>query len=343
MSTVYLNAASHGLPSTETLNRMRDFAALEAQIGPLAAAEQTADEIMSVDRAAADLIGAKAKDVAIASTTTATWVGLAIRTVKPGQKVLVAAQEWGDNIRVLEALRAQVIALPLSNDLSPWQDALQKDVAAICAPLVSSISGAHLPVEKLGALPRPEGCALIVDAAQALGQVPVDITALGADAVVGTCRKWLRGPRGTSLLWRSPKSEAQFPMAALRPNDSNLMLRLGLGMALKQVLTLGMDRIQSELRTRRDTIVNAAKDIGIQPWAPLKTGAVCLAVPEALKTSVFTALRTAGVVAKFPAPDRDEPLGPACPPDHVPLRFSPHLYTTDAQIDMAMAALRTAL
>lgn len=159
MSTVYLNAASHGLPSAETLTRMRDFAALEAQIGPLAAAEQAADEVMSVDRAAADLIGAKAKDVAVASTTTASWVGLAIRAVKPGQKVLVAAQEWGDNIRVLKTLGAQVIALPLSNDLSPWQDALQENVAAICVPLVSSISGAHLPVEKLGALPRPEGCA----------------------------------------------------------------------------------------------------------------------------------------------------------------------------------------
>lgn len=343
MSAVYLNAASHGLPSAETLARMHDFAASEAQIGPLAAAEQAADEIMSVDRAAADLIGAKARDIAIASTTTATWVGLAIRAVKPGQTVLVATQEWGDNIRVLETLGARVIALPLSDDLGPWQDALQEDVAAICVPLVSSISGAHLPVETLGALPRPEGCALIVDAAQALGQVPIDVTALGADAVVGTCRKWLRGPRGTSLLWRSPTSETQFPMAALRPNDGNLMLRLGLGMALKQALTLGMDQVQSELRTRRDAIANAAHGMGVPLWAPLQTGTACLAIPTARKNSIFTALRAAGVVAKFPAPDRDEPLGPAGPPDHVPLRFSPHLYTTFAQIDVAMTAMRAAL
>lgn len=132
-------------------------------------------------------------------------------------------------------------------------------------------------------------------------------------------------------------------MAALRPNDSNLMLRLGLGTALTQALTLGMDQIQSELETRRDAIANAAKDIGIQPWASLQTGGVCLAVPRARKNSVFTALKTAGVVAKFPVPERNEPLGPAGPPDYVPLRFSPHLYTTDAHIDMAMTALRTAL
>jgi selenocysteine lyase/cysteine desulfurase len=93
MSRIYLNAASHGLPSRTTLKRVRAHLDLECEIGPFAAAEQAQDAIAQVYEAAAQFIGAPVEDVALSSTTTATLAGLLPGVVKSRQTVLVAPQE----------------------------------------------------------------------------------------------------------------------------------------------------------------------------------------------------------------------------------------------------------
>lgn len=339
MSRIYLNAASHGLPSRTTLKRVRAHLDLECEIGPFAAAEQAQDAIAQVYEAAAQFIGAPVEDVALSSTTTATLAGLLPGVVKSRQTVLVAPQEWGDNLRVLERLGAVVKVLPHleAGDLSAegWRAAITEDVTAIMAPLVSSITGARIPVEALGAFARPDGCRLIVDAAQALGQVKVDVGTLGADVLVGTCRKWLRGPRTTALAWRSPVMEAVVPMAEFRPNDGNVALQLGLGVALGEAgLCLAL----------RDGAWLAAQEIGLGTWsgAAPETGALCLAIPSARADAVQDALAAAGILVKFANPKRDEPHLSAGPANHVPMRIAAHDYNTDAEIDALTTALRSA-
>jgi len=67
--------------------------------------------------------------------------------------------------------------------------------------LVSCKSGNVLPVREACAIARRAGATSIVDAAQALGQVPVDVRALGADAVVTLGHKWMHGPLATGAFW----------------------------------------------------------------------------------------------------------------------------------------------
>src|SRR3989441_1318876 len=72
---------------------------------------------------------------------------------------------------------------------------------ALLISLVSCKTGDILPVGEACRLAREAGAISIVDAAQALGQVTVDVHALGADAVVTLGHKWLHGPLATGAFW----------------------------------------------------------------------------------------------------------------------------------------------
>jgi selenocysteine lyase/cysteine desulfurase len=79
--------------------------------------------------------------------------------------------------------------------------AIDDGARALVMSLVSCKSGALLPVRAACALARQAGVTTIVDAAQALGQIPVDVQELGADAVVTLGHKWMHGPLATGAIW----------------------------------------------------------------------------------------------------------------------------------------------
>lgn len=99
-------------------------------------------------------------------------------------------RELGDRVRVL----------PYRDDASFLADlaaALADGAAALVLSLVSCKTGKVLPVTAACRMTREAGAVSIVDAAQAAGQIPVDVRAIGADAVVTLGHKWLHGPLAT--------------------------------------------------------------------------------------------------------------------------------------------------
>ena len=85
--------------------------------------------------------------------------------------------------------------------LEEVRGAMRDGARALLISLVSCKSGDVLPVREACRLARDSGAISIVDAAQALGQVPVDVGDLGADAVVILGHKWLHGPLATGAIW----------------------------------------------------------------------------------------------------------------------------------------------
>ena len=55
----------------------------------------------------------------------------------------------------------------------------------------------------VGAIAQREGIPYLLDATQSVGQMPIDVQALKCDYLVSTGRKFIRGPRGTGLLYAS--------------------------------------------------------------------------------------------------------------------------------------------
>ena len=103
-------------------------------------------------------------------------------------------QDRGDRVRVIA----------LHDDerfLADVAQAFADGAQAIVLSLVSCRTGRRLPVEDACRLARDAGAISIVDCAQALGQIPIDVRALGADAAVFLGHKWLHGPLATGAAW----------------------------------------------------------------------------------------------------------------------------------------------
>lgn len=71
----------------------------------------------------------------------------------------------------------------------------------IASSQVSCVSGTRVPARELCALASEHGALSLLDGAQAVGQFPVDVGALGCDFYVGNGHKWLHGPKGTGFLY----------------------------------------------------------------------------------------------------------------------------------------------
>ena len=331
---IYLNACSHGLSDPAVAGRILAYLEREAEIGEVRATAEAESELAGIRADAAALIGADEGRTGLSSSTTVPWEALVLRIGLSGKRVLVAAHEWFSNVHALRALGALIDIVPASEAMDPaaWRARIDDDLAAIFAPMVSSVSGIRYPVEAIGALDRPEDCLFIVDAAQALGQVPVDVSAIGCDALVGTTRKWLRGPCGTGLYWLGCRAQAA---TGLRAGLSGLnpALILGLGQALRLV---GQGVVPTgKLR-------EGVRALGMEPLST-DTGAVTVRIGHDRADAMREAMKRADCIVKWPDPVADEPLSAVTLEEGALLRLSPHAYNTGAELDIALAALATGL
>ncbi len=98
----------------------------------------------------------------------------------------------------------EVVVVPWDGDgarfLARVRDALEPGGALLLSH-VSHKNGAVLPVMEACALARERDTFTILDGAQAVGQVAVDVRAIGCDAYCLLGHKWLHGPLATGALW----------------------------------------------------------------------------------------------------------------------------------------------
>ena len=222
-----LNSASFGEPSARTRDAMRAHLKLEDEFGAIAAREQYDHD--AIRSSAARLIGAAPAGIAFPASTSEGWAKAVLSLPMRGRKALITPWEWGPHGILLERLGLKLEIMPVIGDtdadrqprldLDRIAEMIDTETALVSAPMISSATGIRVDVEALGALARPDGCWFVVDGAQTLGHMPVDVAAIRCDVFAATARKWLRGPAGSAVLAISD--------AALEAMGPNLMPSLG--------------------------------------------------------------------------------------------------------------------
>ena len=129
--------------------------------------------------------------------------------VRPGDHVIATAADHNAVLRPLHALSRRGIA---AVTIVPCDGLGRVDPAAVAAAWrpatrlvacthASNVSGAVQDVAAIAAIAHDRGGLLLLDAAQTLGQMPLDVVAVGADVVAAPAHKWLHGTAGVGLLW----------------------------------------------------------------------------------------------------------------------------------------------
>jgi selenocysteine lyase/cysteine desulfurase len=200
----------------------------------------------------------------------------------------------------------------------------------------------------------------LLDATQAVGQFPIDVSTVGCDMLTGTGRKFLRGPRGTGFLYAGPRALDRLdPFVAeirsatwdggrsftwvdgarrLETWENSYVNVVGLGAAVRQALDIGLDPIGrrstalgARLRTGLAEIGGVTvHDLGRERCAIVTArvaGVPTAEVADALARRAINVSTTVAEHNQFDTEVRDV---------HPLVRLSPHYYNTEAEIDQAI-------
>lgn len=92
-----------------------------------------------------------------------------------------------------------------AQDLSVWDQALADDVHSVFITHVHYNTNKLIAVAEICEIARARGITSIVDIAQSSGVVPIDLQSWRADIVLGSCIKWLCGGPGAGFVWIAPE------------------------------------------------------------------------------------------------------------------------------------------
>jgi len=209
---VYLQTGSLGPTPRPVMDRTIG-AWKELELNPVQFGYGKLEHAMDDVRAqSAALLNCRTEELVLSNCTTEgmNWVAQGL-TFTAGDRVLTTDQEhpggracW-DHVARRYGVVLDIVAIPPGeNDAQAIVDRFAKQVTPRTrvfsfSHLLSS-TGLRMPVAELSALARAHGCIAVVDGAQAVGGIAVDVKALGCHAYATSGHKWLLAPKGTGLL-----------------------------------------------------------------------------------------------------------------------------------------------
>lgn len=240
-----------------------------------------------------------------------------------------------DTERIVDAIDERTAFVSLSHVL--FKSAYIHDVAAICARA------------------RSVGAVTIIDGYQAVGTIPLDVKNLGVDVYVGGCLKWLCGGPGAAFLWVQPDLRSHLTprltgwMSHEQPFDFSPQLErrsdawrflngtpsipalYAARPGLEIINKVGVPAIRAKSMRQTARILELAESRNLRcttPTEPARRGGT-VAIDVAHGYEASQALKQRDVLCDY-RPGAG-------------IRFSPHFYNNDAELDHAVNTLAEVL
>lgn len=331
--------------------------------------------VLDTRRQVAELIGAEDPSRVVFTANGTDALNLALHgLLRPGDHVVTTVAEHNSVLRPLRYLEDQrgVSVTRVRCNATGWVDtqdvreAITPRTRLIAMVHASNVTGALQPVEDVGRLARERGLLYLVDAAQSVGHVPVNVRWIGASVLATSGHKGLMGPLGSGLLYIAPGVEQQLePLrqggtGSLSLDDRqprmlpdkyesgnlNVPAIIGLGAGIAYLRKRGLDEVRRHDMQLTELLIDGLRGIaGVTVYGPLKpeqrVGVVTVTV-NGYEPQILAAMLDASYGVQTRAGAHCAPLM------HVALgttnlggavRFSLGAFSTEAEIRLAIRAV----
>ena len=259
--------------------------------------------MLPLRKATSALLSCEVGDVCVGSSATELLCSLAW-AISPqrGSNIVSCKSSFPSTVypwaRVAEATGAELRLADHDEHLYTEQESLfsliDADTSVVAVSHVEFSTGQRYDLGKLSDAAHSVGALLIVDATQSMGMLPIDAYRSGADAIVSSGYKWLRGTYGAAVGYISPSivSEMNPGLVGFRSHSDLWDLRadrlelsvdasrfefttlhfgaaLGLAAAIDELNEIGMEEVWSHNLALTDLIIEATADLGMGIASPL--------------------------------------------------------------------------
>ena len=307
----YFQTGTYGPTLSSAVKAVTDAMEYEALNGP--ARPETRQYIMEKEETArghlAGMLNVSPEEIGIGSNTTRAmhrvlrsfnwgegdeFVTTSLEHVSTADASRGLEQERGVSVKVVEVDESDAAYI------ESLEGTITEETKLLLISHIASPNGRIMPVREAVDVAHEKGVPVLVDAAQSVGQIPVDAQALGCDFLIGSGPKWLLGPMGSGYVWVSPDQTDIFrpyytpdvgawskpgaPMATPTARSRaefgtyNHPLVIGLGQAVKTLMSVGLETIQDHVaglsNTLRDEMIDTPGVNVITPLEPGKSAGV---------------------------------------------------------------------
>lgn len=362
----YLNAANVALMPMSAAKVMTDWqtdVALNGSNNFNDHAEDTAFD--GLRDQGAKLFGCRPEDIAGGSSCTELLSSLAWAVMpKEHENVVSTDIVFPSTIypftRVSHHTGCEIRLAPGHNGYASFDEIVKNidhNTSVVSISHVEYTGGQVYDLAALAEVAHAHGALLIVDATQSAGAIPIDAPDSGADAIVAGGYKWLCGPFGAAVMYLAPHLQntldpgfvgfrshnnmwdlspdrLEYPDTAKRFESSTMAFGCikGLEKSIKYLTDIGIARIYDHNIALADRLIEGLNDLDVEVVSPMtpseRTSIVTCRIEGFNPREIVDSLKERNIVAH----KRQDFL-----------RFSPHVYNTDRDVDRAITELRSLL
>ena len=278
--------------------------------------------MMPLRRAAANLLSCEIEDVCVGSSATELLCSLAWAVSPPwGSNIVSTKASFPSTVypwrRVAEANGAEIRLAEHDENLYTDPDEIlgliDDATSVVTLSHIEYSNGQRYNLSKFAEAAHSAGALLVVDATQSMGMVPIDAASSGADAIVSSGYKWLRGTYGAAVAYISPAIRGGLNPGLLGfrshvdiwnlradrvelPDDASRFeyttihfgAALGLAAAVDEINEIGIQEVWRHDLALADSVIDGARRLGIEVASPLsdpeRSAIVSLRLPDGISS-----------------------------------------------------------